>query len=78
MGAIVLSRADVGEESLVAAGALVPEGRRFERRTLAVGAPARLIRRLTDEDVERLIKPGVGNYLSYAQAYRAAGDDRTT
>jgi carbonic anhydrase/acetyltransferase-like protein (isoleucine patch superfamily) len=77
MGAIVLSRADIGEESLIAAGALVPEGRVFEPRTLAVGSPARLIRRLADEDVERLIKPGVANYLGYAKAYRAGADPQS-
>src|SRR2546430_3966046 len=59
MGAIVQSGAEIGEESLVAAGALVPEGRTYRARSLLVGSPARLLRELTDDDVERLIRRGV-------------------
>jgi carbonic anhydrase/acetyltransferase-like protein (isoleucine patch superfamily) len=72
MGAVILSGAHIGDESLVAAGALVPEGRRFEPRSLVLGSPARLVRTLTDEDVEELIRPGVEHYLGYARGYRAA------
>jgi len=70
MGAIVLSASEIGEESLVAAGALVPEGRRHKPRSLLVGSPARFIRELSDDDVERLIRPGVRHYLEYAETYR--------
>jgi carbonic anhydrase/acetyltransferase-like protein (isoleucine patch superfamily) len=69
MGAVVLSGAVVGEECLVAAGSLVPPGREFPRRSLIVGSPARRLRELTDDDVERLIRPGVEHYLRYAQVY---------
>jgi len=70
MGAIVLSGAKIGDESLVAAGSVVTEGRSFPSRSLLVGAPARVVRELSDEDVERLIGPGVRNYLAYVQGYR--------
>ena len=73
MGAIVLSGAVIGEESIVAAGALIPEGRSYPARSLLVGSPARRLRELTDEDVERLIKPGVGHYLRFAEEYGAGG-----
>jgi carbonic anhydrase/acetyltransferase-like protein (isoleucine patch superfamily) len=72
MGAVVLSGVDLGEESLVAAGALVPEGRRYPPRSLLVGSPVRVLRTLSDEDVERLIRPGVENYIRNALAYRSA------
>jgi carbonic anhydrase/acetyltransferase-like protein (isoleucine patch superfamily) len=71
MGAVVLSGAVIGGESLVAAGALVPPGRQFEARSMIVGSPARAIRRLTDEDVARLIEPGVHHYLKFAERYRS-------
>jgi carbonic anhydrase/acetyltransferase-like protein (isoleucine patch superfamily) len=73
MGAIVLSGAVIAEESIVAAGALIPEGRSYPPRSLLVGNPARRLRELTDQDVERLIKPGVGHYLRFADEYRAGG-----
>jgi carbonic anhydrase/acetyltransferase-like protein (isoleucine patch superfamily) len=69
MGAIVLSGADIGEGSLIAAGSLIPEGRTYPPRSLLVGSPVRRLRDLTDEDVERLIKPGVANYLTYKQSH---------
>jgi carbonic anhydrase/acetyltransferase-like protein (isoleucine patch superfamily) len=73
MGAIVLTRAVIGDESLVAAGTIVPEGREFPARSLLLGAPARVVRSLSDEDVERLIRAGLGNYRRYVEGYRDAG-----
>ncbi len=72
MGAVVLSGAVIGPQSLVAAGALVPGGSEFGPRSLLVGSPVRLVRELTDDDIERLIAPGVANYRRYAAAYRKA------
>ncbi|MDP8955838.1 MAG: gamma carbonic anhydrase family protein [Actinomycetota bacterium] len=69
MGAVVLSGAVVGDESLVAAGALVPEGKEFGPRSLLLGSPAKLIRTLDDEDVDRFIRRGVGTYLRLAREY---------
>ena len=74
MGAIVLSGASVGDESLVAAGALVPEGKQFARRSLLVGSPAKLVRTITDDDVDRLIRRGVGTYLRLAREYSSVFD----
>jgi carbonic anhydrase/acetyltransferase-like protein (isoleucine patch superfamily) len=70
MGAIVLSGAVVGDSSLVAAGALVPQEKEFPPRSLIVGSPARRIRELSDDDIERLIAPGVRHYLAYVELYR--------
>jgi carbonic anhydrase/acetyltransferase-like protein (isoleucine patch superfamily) len=78
MGAIVLSGALIGEESLVAAGALVPEGREFRPRSLIVGAPARPLRLLTDEDIERLIRPSVTHYLEFARDYSSTNVSQPT
>lgn len=54
MGATVLNGAVIGHECLVGAGALVTEGKVFPDRSLIVGAPARLVRTLDEEAVERL------------------------
>jgi carbonic anhydrase/acetyltransferase-like protein (isoleucine patch superfamily) len=69
MGAVVLSGAVIGEESLVAAGALVLPDRAFDPRSMIVGSPARSVRRLSDDDVARLIVPGVRHYLAFADRY---------
>ena len=74
MGAIVLSGAMIGDESLVAAGALIPEGKEFPPRSLLVGSPAKLVRALGDDEVDRLIRRGVGTYLRLAREYSSELD----
>jgi carbonic anhydrase/acetyltransferase-like protein (isoleucine patch superfamily) len=69
MGAVVLSGAVVGDESLVAAGALVPEGKEFAARSLLVGSPAKPVRTLSDDEVDRLIRRGVQTYLRLTREY---------
>lgn len=69
MGAVLLNRARIGSFCVVGAGALVPEGKTFEDGTLIVGTPARQVRRLTDEQRERLKDAG-SIYLSNGARYR--------
>jgi carbonic anhydrase/acetyltransferase-like protein (isoleucine patch superfamily) len=70
MGAIVLDGAEIGEDSIVGAGALVKEGMRVKPGTLVVGVPAREVRQLTDEEVQR-IKTSAGNYIDYMSDYKS-------
>ena len=73
MGAIVLDGADVGEDSIIGAGALVKEGMKVEPGTLVVGVPARVARKLSDEEKARIKKSAV-NYINYSADYKAAID----
>jgi len=52
--AVVLNRAVIGKESLVGAGAVVTEGKVFPDRSLILGAPAKVVRTLSEEDVANL------------------------
>jgi carbonic anhydrase/acetyltransferase-like protein (isoleucine patch superfamily) len=61
--AIVLNGAVIGRDCLVAAGALITERKTFPDRSLIVGTPAKLVRELTDEEVQRL----GDNAAGYAQ-----------
>lgn len=54
MGAIVLNGARIGANSLVGAGALVPEGKEYPDGSLIIGTPGRVVRTLSDEQIERL------------------------
>ena len=54
MHATLLNGCEIGEQSIVAAQALVPEGRSCPPRSLFIGAPARVIRKLSDEDLAPL------------------------
>ena len=66
-----MNGAIVGREALVGAGALVPEGMVIPPRHLALGTPARVVRRLTDEEIERL-HTIVAHYIARAQAFLVA------
>jgi len=68
MGAIVLNNARVGEGSIVAAGAVVPENTVVPPGSLYMGVPARLIRKLGDEDRER-IQRNIASYLRLKDQY---------
>ncbi len=54
MGAILLSGTEIGEESVVAAGSLVTEGKKFPPRSLIMGSPAKVVREVSEEQLERV------------------------
>ncbi|HEX7063727.1 MAG TPA: gamma carbonic anhydrase family protein [Bacillales bacterium] len=72
MGATVLNGAVVGQGALVAAGALVPQGMMIEPETLVAGVPAKVIRKLKDEDTERL-KQGAQHYIDNGSRFKSEG-----
>jgi carbonic anhydrase/acetyltransferase-like protein (isoleucine patch superfamily) len=62
MGATVMSRARIGRDSIVGAGALVTEGKEFPPGSLIVGAPARVVRELTPEQIDGIRRSAQGYY----------------
>jgi carbonic anhydrase/acetyltransferase-like protein (isoleucine patch superfamily) len=52
--AVVLNGAKIGKHCLVGAGAVVTERKEFPDRSLILGAPAKVVRQLSDEDVKNL------------------------
>ncbi len=69
MGASVLDGAIVGENSLIGAGAVVREGFEVPPYSLVVGIPGKVIRPLTDAEIER-VSGTPGNYINYVKEYR--------
>jgi carbonic anhydrase/acetyltransferase-like protein (isoleucine patch superfamily) len=51
MGAIVLNGAKVGDGAIVGAGSLVPPGKEIPAGVLALGSPAKVVRKLSDEEI---------------------------
>jgi carbonic anhydrase/acetyltransferase-like protein (isoleucine patch superfamily) len=68
MGARILNGAMIEPECIVGAGALITEGKRFERGSLIVGAPARVVRQITDEE-RALLRESAAHYAEKAQHY---------
>jgi len=58
--AVVLNRAVIGRHCLVGAGAVVTEDKVFPERSLILGAPAKVVRSLTDEEVAGLQRSAQG------------------
>nr|WP_299241213.1 gamma carbonic anhydrase family protein [uncultured Halomonas sp.] len=52
MNATLLNGAEIGEHCIIGAGALITSGKRFPPRSLIVGAPAKVVRELTDDEVQ--------------------------
>ncbi len=71
IGAIVMNHARIGARSIVGAGALVTEGKEFPDGVLIVGSPAKVARKLSDDELARLPE-AARRYIDRAQAYRRA------
>ncbi len=56
IGSVILNRAVIGESCLVGANTLVAEGKHFADRSLILGTPGKVIRQLTDQEVDDLKK----------------------
>lgn len=70
MGARILNGAFIGERCIVGAGALVPEGKTYEAGHLLVGTPARIVRALSDAELQML----EGSALHYAEKAALYGE----
>jgi carbonic anhydrase/acetyltransferase-like protein (isoleucine patch superfamily) len=68
-GAIIFDGASVGKHSILGVGTILLEGRKIPPRSVAVGAPAKIIRKATVGDV-RAIKESYEAYVKMAQLYR--------
>jgi carbonic anhydrase/acetyltransferase-like protein (isoleucine patch superfamily) len=69
IGATILSHAKIGNYCLVGAGALITERKEFEDGSLILGAPARRIRSLTDQE-RRMLEQSAEHYVANGRRYR--------
>jgi carbonic anhydrase/acetyltransferase-like protein (isoleucine patch superfamily) len=68
MGATIMNNARIGEGSIIAAGALIPEGMAVPPRSLVTGVPGKIRRELTSDDRDEILKYA-RNYLDYTRIY---------
>ena len=77
MGAIVLNGAQIGRNCLIGAGALITEGKIIPDNSLVVGAPGKVVRSLTEAEIEGLRESAVGyqkNMRRFAKGLTAIPD----
>ena len=75
IGAIVMDGARVGRESLVGAGSLVTPGTQIPPRSLVLGSPARVKRRLNDNELA-LLDRSWRNYVELKREYGSTDEHR--
>jgi carbonic anhydrase/acetyltransferase-like protein (isoleucine patch superfamily) len=68
IGARLLAGSEVGDECIIAAGAVVPERRRIPPRSVVMGIPGKVVRAVTEEELERTRRINA-SYLELAQQY---------
>jgi len=53
IGSIIMNGAIIGEECLIGANTLIGEGKTIPPRSMVLGSPGKIVRTLSDEDVQR-------------------------
>ena len=67
--AVVLNGASIGKNCLVGAGAVVTERKVFPDNSLIVGAPAKVLRELTEDEIAGL-RRNAADYVERGRRYR--------
>ncbi|NND72651.1 MAG: gamma carbonic anhydrase family protein [Rhodothermales bacterium] len=69
MGSIILDHADIGSDSIIGAKSLVTARTKIPPRSMVLGSPAKVVRTLTDSEVESIMY-FANNYVRYSAVYR--------
>lgn len=69
MGAIILDGAEIGDNVIVGAGSIVTERKKIPSNSLVLGAPAKIIRELTEEEIRKLKESAI-HYWELAREYK--------
>lgn len=70
MGATILDGVEIGEQAFVGANTLIPPGKRIPPRTMVMGSPGKVVRELTEKDLE-LIQLTIDTYEKKAKEFKA-------
>ena len=54
IGAVILNNAKIGKNCIIGAKALITENKEIPNNSLVVGAPGRVVRKLTDEEIGKI------------------------
>ncbi|WMJ82369.1 gamma carbonic anhydrase family protein [Clostridium sp. MB40-C1] len=69
MGSVILDGAEIGDNTIIGAGSLVTGGKKIPSGVLCVGSPARVVRELTEKDVE-YISSNCKTYVDISKEYK--------
>jgi carbonic anhydrase/acetyltransferase-like protein (isoleucine patch superfamily) len=69
IGAVILNGARIGRNCVVGAGSVVTENKEFPDNSLIIGSPARVVKTLDDEAVQKFARLS-DHYVENAERYR--------
>ncbi|MFP3511340.1 gamma carbonic anhydrase family protein [Peribacillus sp. SIMBA_075] len=69
MGSTILDNVEIGEECIVGANTLISSGKSIPPRSLVVGSPGKVVRRLNDKDLE-LIQLSSDTYVQKGKDFK--------
>ena len=69
IGAVILNKAKIGKNCIIGAKALVTEGKEIPDNSLVMGAPAKVVKTRTDEQVQ-FLKLSAVHYAERCQKFR--------
>lgn len=69
MGSIILNGAKIGNNTIVGAGSLVTQNKEFEDGVLIMGNPAKVIRKLTKQEIDANKKSSL-NYIELSKEFK--------
>ena len=67
MGSIVMDDAIIGDNCLIGAGSLITGGKHFEAGSMIMGSPARIVRQLTEVEIDALITQSADSYVEVSE-----------
>ena len=68
IGSTILNKAKIGKNCIIGANSLVTENKVIPDRSLVLGSPGKVVRQVTDEEIEHIIKNArdyVENFKKY-------------
>ncbi|MGL5440117.1 MAG: gamma carbonic anhydrase family protein [Filifactoraceae bacterium] len=68
MGSTLMDGSNIGRNTIIGANSLVPQGKVIPEGVLAMGAPVKVIRPLTDEEIKSISKSAKG-YVENSKKY---------
>lgn len=69
INAVILNNAQIGNNCIIGANALIPEGKVIPDGSLVIGAPGRIVRQLSDEQIAKL-KVSSSGYVENGRRFR--------
>jgi len=71
IGAVILNNVKIGKNCIIGAKSLITENKEIPDNSLVVGSPGRVIRKVTDEEIEAIMKNSIRyqeNWKKYSKS----------